>query len=427
MVLFPRSTADVSAIMKAATAHRVAIIPFGAGTSLEGHIIPEGPAVSIDLSQMNRIVESNPQDLDCLVEAGVHRKELNRILRHDGLFFPVDPGADATIGGMVATRASGTNTVQYGTMADNILGLTIVLADGQVIQSGSRARKSASGYDLNHLFCGSEGTLGIITEARLKLYGLPESSAVIRAAFPTIEDAVSVVTDCTQMGINMTSAELLDETLVKAINDFSQLDLTPKPSLWIEIQGSQATIREQVEQIREIVQDRSLDLQMATEQKEREHLWGARHDALYALIALKPKGRAYITDTCVAVSQLPHQIHKAKEDLESSGLVGSILGHVGDGNFHACLIIDPEDPKDLAKAEALAEKIAWRALEAGGTSTGEHGIGSGKVKFMATELNSEIEKLVICSTSITRRCILTTSSKDCLSTEKKVVLRPLFG
>ena len=385
-VVFPATTAEVSQVMKAATKANIAVIPFGAGTSLEGHIIPKGDAISVDLSLLDKVKEVSSENLDCLVEAGVHRLELNRLLGKDGLFFPVDPGADATIGGMVATKASGTNTLRYGTMADNVLGLTIVLADGRVIRTGSRARKSASGYDLTKLFCGSEGTLGIVTEARLRLYGLPEATSVMRLAFSSAQDAVATVTDYIQMGLSIASAEFLDETLVGAINDYAGLKLKVAPSLWMEFHGTAASVKEQLHLAQEVALGYgSLESAGATGQAEKEQLWSARHDALYALMAMKPGCQGFVTDACVPIARLAEQIGLAKEDLAASGLTGSILGHVGDGNFHVCILLDPNDQKEIQAAKEYANRLAHRTISQEGTITGEHGIGAGKLSFMSDE------------------------------------------
>ena len=385
-VVFPKSTEEVAEVVKAAVVTKTALIPFGAGTSLEGHIIPKGLAVSVDMSRMDRVLATNPFDLDCRVQAGILRGELNRRIKHDGLFFPVDPGADCTIGGMVATRASGTNSVMYGTIRENILGLTVVTAEGKIIKTGGRARKSAAGYDLTHLYCGSEGTLGFITEVQLRLYGLPEAAAAVRLSFDTVENSVQTVVEAIQMGLNLSRAEFLDKTLVEATNNFAQLSLPVAPSLWVEFQGTEASVKEQVATVLALAEGNGcVGSETATEQAELENLWHARHEALYALMALRPGTKGFITDACVPISHLAEQISQANKALETSGLKGSILGHVGDGNFHTCLLVDSDNPEEIRLAETFAEGVSQRSIACGGTCTGEHGIGSGKKKFMELE------------------------------------------
>ncbi len=386
VVVFPDSTEHVAGIARIARKHNAPVIPFGVGTSLEGHVAALEGGVSIDMGRMNRILEVNADDLDVKVEAGVTRKQLNAHLRDTGLFFPIDPGADATLGGMSATRASGTNAVRYGTMRENVLGLTVVLADGRVIRTGGRSRKSAAGYDLTRLFVGSEGTLGIITEIRLRLYGIPEAIAAAVASFPSIGDAVNTVIRVIQTGIPVARIELLDEVQIDAINRYSKLDYAVKPTLFFEFHGTERGVQEQSEMAGAIGAEYGMSaFQWTQKAEERNRLWQARHDAYYAGLALRPGARGWPTDACVPISRLADCILETKEDVRQSGLLAPLVGHVGDGNFHLSLIIDPADPAELRTAEALVERLALRAIAMGGTCTGEHGVGSGKIPFLQAE------------------------------------------
>jgi len=372
--------------MRLARKHGSPVIPFGVGTSLEGHVAAMEGGVSIDMGRMNRVVEVNAEDLDVLVEAGVTRKQLNNYLRDQGLFFPIDPGADATLGGMASTRASGTNAVRYGTMRENVLGLTIVTADGRIMKTGGRARKSAAGYDLTRLFVGSEGTLGVITEVRLRLYGIPETMAAAVTPFPTIADAVNTVIRVIQSAIPVARIELLDEFQMKASNLYSKLDYAEQPTLFIEFHGSEAAVAEQVELVKAIAADYGGgEFRWSVKPEERTKLWQARHDAYYAGMAMRPGSKGWPTDVCVPISRLADCIVETRKDIEASGLTAMILGHVGDGNFHTTILVDPNDPAELKRAEAFNDRLVDRALAMGGTCTGEHGIGFGKIAFLERE------------------------------------------
>jgi D-lactate dehydrogenase (cytochrome) len=385
-VAFVHTTEEVAAIVSACARARVPVVPFGVGTSLEGHVAALHGGICIDLSQMNRVLAVNAEDLDVRVEAGVTRKQLNAHLRDSGLFFPIDPGADATIGGMTATRASGTNAVRYGTMRENVLGLTVVLADGRVIRTGGRARKSAAGYDLTRLFVGSEGTLGVITEVALRLYGIPEAIAAAVVSFATIEGAVDTVIQTIQLGVPVARIELLDDVQMDAVNRYSKLDYPVQPTLFFEFHGSEAGVAEQSATVQQIAGDNGAgDFRWSARPEERSRLWQARHDAYYAALALRPGARGWPTDVCVPISRLAECLIETKRDIVESGLLAPIVGHVGDGNFHLVFVIDPADEAELARAAALNERMVMRALALGGTCTGEHGIGYGKLDFLTAE------------------------------------------
>lgn len=385
-VCFPLSTEEVAAIVKLCHQHHTPIIPFGVGTSLEGHVFAPHGGVSVDLSRMNKILRVSADDLDCTVEAGVTRQQLDKHLRPMGLFFPVDPGADATFGGMASTRASGTNAVHYGTMRENILMLTVVLPTSEVITTGTRARKSSAGYDLTHLFVGAEGTLGIITEVTLRIQGVPEAISAAVVGFGSFEAAIQAVTQVRQIGVPIARIEFLDEITVKAVNQFSGLTLVEQPTLFLEFHGSQASVKDNVEQVGEIMQEfGGSDFQWAVNQAERTALWTARHNAYYASLAYRPGCRALTTDVCVPISRLAECIAETKRDLAESSLVAPMVGHVGDGNFHMLLLIDPNSAEDHAEAERLNERLMHRALAMDGTITGEHGVGLGKQKFMEAQ------------------------------------------
>ncbi len=385
-VVFALTTEEVAEIVSLCAAHRVPVIPFGTGTSLEGHVnAPEG-GISVDLSRMDRLVEVNPSDLDCTVEPGVTRKKLNEMLRDTGLFFPVDPGADASIGGMVATRASGTNAVRYGTMKDLVLGLTVVTADGRVVKTGSRAKKQSSGYDLTRLFVGSEGTLGVVTGITLKLFGIPEEVAGGVCSFPSVEAACEAVIETIQTGIPVARIELLDELQVRACNAYSKLDLPEQPTLFVEFHGTPAGVAEQADLFGEIAAGHGAGtFAWATKPEERTRLWQARHDAYWASTAMMKGLRGTSTDVCVPISRLAECVAETKADIVRSGLVAPIVGHVGDGNFHCLVFADPDDAEENARADAFIERLAWRALEMDGTCSGEHGVGQGKMKFLDRE------------------------------------------
>lgn len=385
-VAFAESTEEVSAIVKLCAEHRRPVIAFGTGTSLEGQVQASQGGVCIDVSNMKAILEVNQADLDCRVQAGVTRKALNTHLRDTGLFFPIDPGADASLGGMAATSASGTNAVRYGTMRDNVMGLTVVLADGRVIRTGGRARKSSAGYDLTRLFVGSEGTLGIITEVQLRLYGIPEAMAAAVCSFDTLEGAVDTVILTIQSGIPVARIELLDELQIKAINAYSKFDYPVKPTLFFEFHGTEAWAREQAELVGGIAEEYGgANFEWATRQEDRSRLWQARHDAYFANLALKPGAKGWATDVCVPISRLAECILETRKDIDESGVLAPIVGHVGDGNFHLTFLIDPDDPEEMAKAEGVNERMVMRALAMGGTCTGEHGVGTGKMRFLQAE------------------------------------------
>jgi D-lactate dehydrogenase (cytochrome) len=385
-VAFVHSTEEVVAIVKLCAEHKTPVIAFGRGTSLEGHIAALAGGVCIDMSQMNRILRVNVEDLDVLVEAGVTRKQLNEHLRDTGLFFPIDPGADASLGGMAATRASGTNAVRYGTMRENVLALTVVLADGRVIRTARRARKSAAGYDLTRLFVGSEGTLGVITELAVRLYGIPEAISAAVCAFPSIESAVDTVILTIQSGIPVARIELLDESQMAAINRYSKLDHKVAPTLFFEFHGTPAGVAEQSEIVKAIAGEHGADdFQWATTSEARSKLWQARHDAYYAALALRPGSKGFATDVCVPISRLAECISETKQDLAQSPVPSALVGHVGDGNFHLVFMIDPDRPEEVAEASRLNDRMVGRALAMEGTSTGEHGVGYGKMEFLIAE------------------------------------------
>ncbi len=385
-VAFPRSTEEVAGIVKLCAEHDTPVIAFGTGTSLEGQVAALRGGISVDMSQMNRILRVNAEDLDATVEAGVTRKQLNEDLRDTGLFFPIDPGADASLGGMAATRASGTNAVRYGTMRENVLCLTVVLADGRVIRTARRARKSAAGYDLTRLFVGSEGTLGIITELTVRLYGIPEAISAAVCAFPSLEDAVNTVIATIQLGVPVARIELLDEAQIAAINKYSKLDHKVAPTLFFEFHGSPSGVAEQSETVKSIAADNGAEgFRWATTAEERSKLWQARHDAYYAALALRPGSKGWATDVCVPISRLAQCIRETKQDLSQSSLPSALVGHVGDGNFHLVFMIDPNRPEEIAEAARLNSRMVTRALAVEGTCTGEHGIGYGKMDFLVAE------------------------------------------
>jgi D-lactate dehydrogenase (cytochrome) len=385
-VAFVQSTDEVAAVVSLCAEYKTPIVAFGTGTSLEGHVAALRGGVCIDLSQMNQVLRVNAEDLDATVEAGVTRKQLNEYLRDTGLFFPIDPGADASLGGMAATRASGTNAVRYGTMRENVLALTVVLADGRVIRTSSRARKSAAGYDLTRLFVGSEGTLGVITEVTVRLYGIPESISAAVCAFPSIAAAVDTVITTIQSGVPVARIELLDEAQMDAINKYSKLDHRIAPTLFFEFHGTPAGVAEQVETVNAIAAEQGGDdFRWATSAEERTKLWQARHDAYYAALALRPGSKGWPTDVCVPISRLADCIAETKRDLAQSAIPSALAGHVGDGNFHLIFMIDPESAEEIAEASRLNDRMVARALEMEGTCTGEHGIGFGKMDFLVAE------------------------------------------
>ncbi len=392
VVVFPRSTEEVAAVVRLCARERVPMVAFGAGTSLEGHVGALHGGVCVDLSAMDRIVEVNVDDLDVLVEAGVHRLALNDRLRRDGLLFPIDPGADATIGGMCSTRASGTNAVRYGTMRENVLGLTVVRPDGAVIRTGGRARKSSAGYDLTRLYVGAEGTLGIITEVRLRCYGLPEAISAAVCGFATLDGAVRTTIQTIQLGIPVARIELLNDLQIRACNAYSGLSLPEQPTLFLEFSGTEASVAEQAEYVAAIATEHGgSGFTWATEQSAREQLWKARHNAYYAALAMRPGCKGLPTDVCVPISRLADCIAETEADLAAAGVPAPIVGHVGDGNFHVLYVFDPADAGEVATAQDLHRRLVHRALAMGGTCTGEHGIGYGKLEFMAAEHGEALE------------------------------------
>jgi D-lactate dehydrogenase (cytochrome) len=393
VVAFPVSTDEVSAIVRTAARHQAAVVPFGAGSSLEGHVTAVAGGVSVDMTRMNRVLRVSAEDLDATVEAGVTHRQLNKALANTGVYFWVDPGADATIGGMAATRASGTTTVRYGTMREAVLGLTVVLADGRVIRTGGRARKSAAGYDLTRLFVGSEGTLGIITEVTVRLHGLPEAVAAAVCAFDTMDGAVQTVITTIQLGIPVARIELLDEVMIDAVNRYSQLSYAVKPTILFEFHGtSQSGVSEHATTVQELAAENGgSDFRWATTTEDRARLWQARHNTLFASLALRAGSKAWVTDVCVPISRLAECILETRRDLQASTLVAPLVGHVGDGNFHLNIVIDPDDPRELGEVKAINARLVQRALALGGTCTGEHGIGTGKIGYLADEHGDGVE------------------------------------
>jgi D-lactate dehydrogenase (cytochrome) len=386
-VVFPQTTEDVQQIVGICASHRVPVIAFGTGTSLEGHVNAPYGGVAIDFRDMNRVLAVNAQDLDCVVEPGITRKQLNEHLRDQGLFFPLDPGADASLGGMAATRCSGTNAVRYGTMKDNVLALKVVLPNGEVMTTARRAKKSSAGYDLTRLMVGSEGTLGVITELTLKLSGIPEAISSGVCPFPSVEAACNAAIATIQSGIPIARVELLDELQVKATNLYSKLGLPEVPMLFVEFHGSPAGVAEQSERFGEIAQDLGGGpFEWTTKPEERTRLWQARHDAYWAGRGLRPGAQAVATDVCVPISRLAECVVATQRDIAEQNLIAPILGHVGDGNFHLTLLVDMTDPADVARAKVLCERVVERALAMDGTCTGEHGVGQGKMKYLAGEL-----------------------------------------
>ena len=385
-MVFCESTAEVVAVVALANVHGVPVIPFGVGSSLEGHVLAVQGGVTIDLSRMNRVLRIDADDLTATVEAGVTREQLNRELRDTGLFFPIDPGADASLGGMAATRASGTNAVRYGTMRENVLALTVVTAAGEVIRTGTRARKSSAGYDLTRLFVGSEGTLGVMTEITLKLYPQPEAVSAAICHFPSIDAAVRTTIQIIQMGVPIARCELLDAHAIRAVNRHAKLSLHESPMLLMEFHGSPAGVQEQAQTVQEIASEQGgAAFEWATTPEERSRLWKARHQAYFAALQMRPGCRSLSTDTCVPISQLAESINASVAEAEAAGLPYWIVGHVGDGNFHLSYLLDPNDPQEMATAERLNEQMVRRALRLGGTCSGEHGVGLHKQGFLVEE------------------------------------------
>jgi len=385
-VIFAESTDDVANLVALGVEFRVPVIPFGVGSSLEGHLLAVQGGVSVDLSRMNKVLAVNPEDLTVTVQAGVTRKQLNDEIRSTGFFFPIDPGADATLGGMTATRASGTNAVRYGTMRENVLALTVVTGEAKVIHTARRARKSSAGYDLTRLFVGSEGTLGVITEITLRLYPLPEAISAAICSFPSVDAAVRTTIETIQLGVPIARCELLDALTVKAVNGHAKLGLPELPLLLFEFHGSPTSVREQAETVQTIALEHGgREFQWATTPEDRTRLWSARHNAYFSCLQLKPGCRCSTTDVCVPISRLAECIGETVADVEASGLLAPILGHVGDGNFHCAILLDPADPREVETAERLNRGIVQRALAMDGTCTGEHGVGLHKMDFLLDE------------------------------------------
>ncbi|MFZ5965076.1 FAD-binding oxidoreductase [Thalassococcus sp. BH17M4-6] len=385
-VAYPETTQEVQRIVEICARDAVPVIGWGTGTSLEGHAQAPQGGISVDFSRMNRVLSIRPGDMDVTVQPGVTREQLNTELRATGLMFPVDPGANASLGGMAATRASGTTAVRYGTMRDNVLGLEVVLADGRVIRTGSRARKSSAGFDLTGLIVGSEGTLGLMTELTLRLHGIPEATSAGVCAFGSVEDAVNAVIDTVQMGLQVARIELVDAATARVFNGYADTSFPEAPHLMLEFHGSPASVAEDAERFGEIAADHgATGFDWSALEEDRRALWTMRHNAHYAVLAQHPGHRALVTDICVPVSRLAEAIVATRADIDETGLAGPILGHVGDGNFHAILLIDPDSPSDQDTAMALSHRMVERALDLGGTATGEHGIGMGKLGYMARE------------------------------------------
>ena len=385
-VVFATSTEDVVEVVNLCRAHKAPLIPFGTGTSLEGHINAIRGGISLDLSLMTEVLEVNEEDLDCRVQAGVTRKALNEHLRATGLMFPIDPGADASLGGMTATRASGTNAVRYGTMKDNVLGLTVVMANGDVVRTGGRAPKSSAGYDLTRLMIGSEGTLGVITEIQLKLYGQPEAVSAAVCLFPDIDAAAKTAIMVKQMCIPVARMELVDGASIRAINEADQLGMVEKPHIFFEFHGTEAWVAEQAERTQEIAAELGgEDFEWSTRPEDRTRLWNARHNMFYSVQRMRPGSVGWPTDVCVPISRLADCINQTLEDLSQTNLLAPLVGHVGDGNFHLQYLIDPNNEDELSEARWVNSRMIERAIEMGGTCTGEHGVGHGKIKYLEAE------------------------------------------
>ncbi len=392
-VCFPHSTEEVSQIMRISARHGIPVIPFGAGTSMEAQVNAIHGGITLDMREMNRILLISPEDLQVTAEAGVSRMQLNRALANTGFTFFIDPGADATLGGMTSTRASGTTAVRYGTMRENVLALTVVLADGRVIHTGTRARKSAAGYDLTRLFVGAEGTLGVITEVTLRLHPLPEAVAAASATFETIRDAVETAIATIQLGVAVARIELMDELQVDACNRYSKTNYPVAPILFLEFHGdSTRSVTEQAETVRRLAEEhRCRGFQYFTSPEEREKLWKMRHETYFATLAIRPGAKMFTTDICVPISRLADCIVESKKDAAAASFPVTVVGHVGDGNFHMAFILDPANPTELAEARKVEDRIIRRAIEWGGTSTGEHGIGTGRKKFLTVEHGAAVE------------------------------------
>ena len=391
-VVFAHSTEEVRDIINICRRHKTPMIPYGVGTSLEGHTLAINGGVCVDLSQMNKVLAIHAEDLDCTVQAGVTRKQLNEEVRHTGLFFPVDPGADATLGGMASTRASGTNAVRYGTMRENVLSLTVVTADGRIIKTATRSRKSAAGYDLTRLFVGAEGTLGIITEVTVRLYAVPQAISAAVCSFKDMAEAVSTVIETLQTGIPIARSEALCGLTMKAINAYSKTAYKEQPTLFLEFHGTEASVKEQVEMLQEIAGEHGCEgFEWATRPEDRTRLWSARHEAYFAGLQLKHGARAVSTDVCVPISRLTECMVETARDIAAASMPIPMFGHVGDGNFHCMILVMPDSKTDLDEAKAFNDRLVNRALSMEGTCTGEHGIGSGKIASLQKELGEAVD------------------------------------
>ena len=391
-VTFPHSTEEVRDIVNICRRYRTPMIPFGVGTSLEGHVLATSGGVTIDMSHMNKVLKINAEDLDAVVQAGVTRKQLSEEIRHMGLMFPIDPGADATLGGMASTRASGTNAVRYGTMRENVLSLTVVMVDGSIIKTSRRSRKSAAGYDLTRLFVGAEGTLGVITEVTVRLYAVPEAMSAAVCSFKDIGGAVNTVIQTLQAGIPIARSEALCALTMKALNAYNKTSHKEQPTLFLEFHGTQASVAEQAGLLQEIAREQGgEDFQWATKAEDRNRLWSARHMAYFASLQLKPGTRAVSTDVCVPISRLTECILETTKDIDRASMPIPLFGHVGDGNFHLVILIRPDSEQDLAEAKLFNERLVRRALDMEGTCTGEHGVGWGKKNWLIEEHGEAIE------------------------------------
>ena len=386
VVVFPETTEEVSAVVKVCAKHKFPVIPYGTGTSLEGHILAIHGGVTVDVSRMNQVLAVHADDLDAVVQAGVTRKALNAHIKDTGLFFPIDPGADASIGGMSATRASGTAAVRYGTMKENVLALTVVMADGRIVKTGRRTKKSSAGYDLTRLFVGSEGTLGVITEVTVKLYPQPEAMSAAVCCFPNMVAAANTVIQTIQLGVPIARCDFVDPLTVRALNNFSKTTLEELPTVFFEFHGTEASVKEQAETVQAIAAEHGAQaFQWATKPEDRSKLWQARHDAYFACLQLVPGCRIISTDVCVPISRLAECLEETEKDIAASGRMVPVLGHIGDGNFHLCIIVDPDNPNDIEVAEQMNHRLVERAIAMEGTCTGEHGVGFGKIGFMDAE------------------------------------------
>ena len=392
VVVFPNTTEEVASIVKVCAKHKFPVIPYGTGTSLEGHILAIHGGVTVDVSRMNQVLAVHAEDLDAVVQAGVTRKALNAHIKDTGLFFPIDPGADASIGGMSATRASGTAAVRYGTMKENVLALTVVMADGRIVKTGRRTKKSSAGYDLTRLFVGSEGTLGVITEVTVKLYPQPEAMSAAVCCFPNMVAAANTVIQTIQLGVPIARCDFVDPLTVRALNNFSKTTLQEKPTVFFEFHGTENGVKEQAELVQSIAAEHGAqEFQWATKPEDRSKLWQARHDAYFACLQLVPGCRIISTDVCVPISRLAECLEETEKDIAASGRMVPVLGHIGDGNFHLCIIVDPNNPSDIEVAEQMNHRLVERAIAMEGTCTGEHGIGFGKIDFMDAEHGAGVD------------------------------------